>query len=362
MVTEKIFNGVRVVELAGVLAGPLAGSFFAELGAEVIKIENKVQGGDVTRQWKVPEESPETEYTAYYCAANFQKKIEFLDFTQSADLENLEVYLSQADMVISNFQKRVAEKYNLGPDQLLRRFPKMIVAQLNAYDYDDPRPGYDLVMQAETGFISMNGTEQGDLCKIPVALMDVIAAHQIKEAVLLAWIRRLSTGLGCVAHISLYKSALSALANQASNYLMAGHLPAPMGTLHPNIAPYGDVFESSDATVFMLCIGSDKQFQKMWDAFSRGKPLPENYSSNHQRLQHRKALQMSLKDMFLILPFEKIRAIFEHEGTPYSIIKNLEMVFKEKSAQEMVQFFVWPDGTTGKGVRNIAFSLSLKGS
>lgn len=355
--TEQIFSGVRVVELAGVLAGPLAGSFFAELGADVIKIENKVQGGDVTRQWKVPEESVSTQYTAYFCAANYHKKIELLDFTHGGDLEILETYLSGADIVISNFQKRVAEKFNLGPEQIASRFPKIIVAQLNAYEYDDPRPGYDLVMQAETGFVSMNGTVDGELCKIPVALMDVIAAHQIKEAVLLAWIRRFRTGLGAVAHISLYKSALSALANQASNYLMAGHLPAPMGTLHPNIAPYGDIFESSDGVAFMLCIGSDKQFQKMWDAFTSQKPLTENFKANHQRLKHRKELQVSLQKIFISRSFAEIMDLFEQEGTPYSLIKNLEMVFSENSSQEMIQSFEWPDGTIGKGVRNIAFTL-----
>ncbi len=211
--------------------------------------------------------------------------------------------------------------------------------------------------QAETGFISMNGTENGELCKIPVALMDVIAAHQIKEAVLLAWIQKLQSGEGAVAHISLYKSALSALANQASNFLMAGHLPAPMGTLHPNIAPYGDIFESSECMAFMLCIGSDKQFQKMWDAFAQSSPLPEHYKTNLQRLGNRKALQYDLQEIFKSRPFDEILSIFNQEGTPYSVIKNLKMVFDEKSSKEMIQTFEWPDGTVGKGVRNIAFSL-----
>jgi len=258
-----LLKDIVVVELASVLAGPLAGSFLAEHGAQVIKIENKRSGGDVTRQWRLKDEDENSKISAYYSSANYGKEVVTLDLGDEADYSSLLSIMEEADVVISNSQKKTAIKLQVDYGSLSVRFPNIIYAQLVAYSWDDPRPGYDLVMQAEAGFISMNGTVAGEVAKMPVALIDVIAGHQIKEAILLGLLSRYKNGKGSYSEVSLYKSAISGLANQASNYLMCGHVPKPMGTLHPNIAPYGDLVTTADKKMLILAIGSDKQFEKL---------------------------------------------------------------------------------------------------
>ena len=210
------------------MAGPLVGSFFAELGADVIKIENKLTKGDATRQWKLTTEDTEATVSAYYCAANYGKNVQLLDLSDEKERQTIDQLLAESDVVISNFQKKTAEKLKLTPEYINAKFPHLIFAQLSAYTYDDPRPGYDLVMQGETGWISMNGIDNQHMAKLPVAIIDIIAAHQMKEAVLIALLKKMKDGKGSVVHVSLYKSAISALANQASNFLMAGHIPKPI--------------------------------------------------------------------------------------------------------------------------------------
>ena len=184
MELSQILQGIKVVWVGQCLAGAF-GAVFSELRAEVVKIENIwLRQGDVTRNWKLPEESNEHGVGAYYHSANYGKKVCLLDLKSEMDKSKLYDYCREADIILSNYQKLTAEKLGVDLEKLRNINPKAILVQLNAFDYDDPRPGYDLVMQAESGFGSMCGHES-ELAKMPVAMIDILAAHQIKEAVLI---------------------------------------------------------------------------------------------------------------------------------------------------------------------------------
>ncbi len=351
------FLGLKVLDLSGILAGPLTGSFFAELGADVIKIENSLTQGDATRQWKLISETPESPYSAYYFSANYGKHTIMMDLTDAESRKTLETLIEQSDIVISNFQKKTAAKLVLLPDDIKNKYPRLIFAQLSAYDFEDSRPGYDLVMQGETGWISMNGTDMDHLSKITVAIIDVIEANQMKEAILIAMWKKLKTGKGSVVHISLFKSGISALVNQASNYLMQNHIPKPIGTLHPNIAPYGDLFTSANDIKFMLAVGSDAQFKKLWFSLTSDDKTYTKFEINSQRLKYRSELHHILQQYFGTINFASLEIIFSDSNVPYCSIKDLQQVFSNPKAMEMVHQDT-VDGMNIRSVSHIAFTIS----
>ena len=331
-----LLQDLVVVELASVLAGPLVGSFLAEHGAKVIKIENKKYGGDVTRQWKLGNEDAETKISAYYASANYGKEVIALDLVEESDYGHLISILSDADVVISNFQKKTALKLKVDYQSIVSHVPEIIFAQLVAYSWDDPRPGYDLVMQAEAGFISMNGTVSGEMAKMPVALIDVIAGHQIKEAILLSLLSKSKDGRGSYSEISLYKSAISALANQASNYLMSGHVPKPMGTLHPNIAPYGDIVITNDKKKVILAIGSDKQFEKLGKTLKLAVELLHTFRLNKVRVSKRDELMLQIRSKIEALSYNSLKLSLQNANIPFCSIAQLDEVFENPLAKEMI--------------------------
>ena len=353
---DYMIKDLIVVELASVLAGPLVGSFFAELGARVIKIENKKSGGDITRQWKLPEENVNQTHGAYFSSANTGKESIFLDLTTPNDYSELKNIISTADIVISNYQKKTAEKLKIDYHAIFEMKKDVIFAQLNAYSYDDPRPGFDLVMQAESGFISMNGTKDGELVKMPVALIDVIAGHQMKEAILLSLLER-DKNTSQLIMVSLYKSAISALANQASNFLMANHVPKPIGLEHPNIAPYGDFIVTKDEKMLIFSVGSDYQFEKLGKTLKLAEDLRYTFRHNSQRVEKRSLLMKYLQEICGKMKYEQLSILLSDSKVPFCKVNNLKEVFTDKYAQEMV-ITETKDGIENKKVRNIAFSIS----
>ncbi|MDX1912653.1 MAG: CoA transferase, partial [Saprospiraceae bacterium] len=183
---ESFFKGLKVVEFASVLAGPAVGMFFAELGAEVVKIENKTTGGDVTRGWKQATEDPASPISAYWSSVNWGKKYLLLDLGDAADRAQALEYALAADVVISNFKPSSARRMGFDAQTLRAQNPQLIYAQLNAFaDPEDESPAFDAVLQAEAGFLYMTGEANRPPVKMPVALIDILAAHQLKEAILL---------------------------------------------------------------------------------------------------------------------------------------------------------------------------------
>lgn len=357
---DRPLKGLRVVELASVLAGPLAGSFFAELGAEVIKVENPATGGDVTRQWRSADEPLEGP-SAYYVAANGPKEIRMLDLKKDGDQAALNVLLSDADIVLQNFKPSGLVRLGLDPEALALRHPHLIHVHLKGFLSDANRPGYDMVVQAETGFMAMNGAPGGDHFRMPVALMDVLAAHQMRSAALLALWQRERDGLGSYLEVWLDASGLSALANRATEYLVAGHEPAALGALHPQIAPYGETFWCRCGGQIVTAVGNDPQFQALCDLLHRpewGKD--KRFSSNPERVQHRSVLAQLMAPAFLEHSADFILAQALECGVPLGRVNPVSAALQSDSGRAMTATFE-AEGRTVQHVRQVAFKIHRNG-
>ena len=353
---NNFFKDLVVIELASVLAGPSAGLFFVECGARVIKIENEQNNGDVTRKWLNSKETP-GQVSAYYASVNQGKELKKFDLEVDSDLNELEELLKQADIVISNFKTSSAKRWNLEVGQLHKRFPSLIIGQLDAFSEDDSRVAYDIVLQAETGYLSMTGFPDNP-ARLPVPMIDILAGHQLKEGLLMALMNRYKTGKGTIVRVNLFESAIGALANQASNYLMSGVIPKAQGTLHPNIAPYGECFLCADDKALVLAIGSDVQFNKLLACID----LPElidvkRFYSNHERLKNRSELAGILNNAFKKQDRASWLKLFDENQLPCGALLNLEEVFQGKASQYIQETNI--ENCPTRAVKTVNFHIEL---
>jgi len=353
----KMIAGLKVIELATVLAGPHVGMFFAELGAEVIKVENP-QNPDVTRSWKLPLEPVESPISAYFCSVNYKKQYLKLDLKSPEGYQAIMELIRTADVVLMNFKFGDQQKLKLTDEILLKLNPKLIIGKISGFGEASDRVAYDLILQAETGYMSMNGEPGGQPVKMPVALIDVLAAHHLKEGLLVALLERMSTNRGRVVTVSLYDAAVSSLVNQASNYLMKRHVPLKMGSLHPNIAPYGEIFKTKDDKLVTFAIGSQNHFELLVkclgaEHLSKDKRFTTNQLRVENRVELQRELQQYLSAYFVQDLLEDMHALH----IPCAEIKNLKQLFKEPEAQSLVRSEKLHDKIT-KRVTSIAFKMS----
>ncbi len=331
-----MFTGLKIVELASVLAGPSVGQFFAELGAEVIKVENLLTGGDVTRSWKVPGEKAD-DRSAYFCSCNWGKKSMALDLSSTRGKEIIQKLAARSDMVIASYKPGDAESLGVSYEQLANTNPQLVYGQITGYGRDNDRVGYDAVIQAEAGFMDLNGEQDGPPLKMPIALIDILAGHQMKEGLLLALLKKEKTKQGSFVEVSLIQTAIASLANQATNWLMTNQLPMRKGSQHPNIAPYGESFETRDGKRILLAIGNDKQFRNLMMMLGHEEvaSIPA-YSSNKDRVVNRMNLNeileelISKEDSMILLPRLHSAKI------PAGTIQNLKEVFEMPEAKELL--------------------------
>lgn len=350
-------KGIKVVELASVLAGPAVGLFLAEQGATVIKIENMLQGGDITRSWKLPQEDAAAPISAYFCAVNAGKTHLFKDLSDANDLAAVHQYLQEADVLLMNFKPGDDQKFGLDRATITQKYPQIIVGVIVGFESAPNRVAYDVVVQAETGYMAMNGLPETGPLKMPVALMDLLAAHQLKQGILLALYERQQTGAGAWVTCSLEAAGISNLANQASNFLMTGAVPQPMGSLHPNIAPYGDTFTCADGKALVLAVGSDGQFQKMMRLLHVEEAATDaRLAINSARVRNRGYLQTVLKEAFLQFNRDEILAQFIAANIPAGAIRTLDEVFENPKAQALVWETI-EDGQKTRRVRTSGFSI-----
>lgn len=352
-------QNLKIVEFASVLAGPAVGMFFAELGAEVWKIENPTTGGDMTRHWRLPEESPDAPQSAYFSSVNFRKKHLFLDLAQPSDLAKAKDLVRDADVVISNFKPSSARKMGVDADSLRQLNPRLIYAQLDAFaDPEDIAPAFDVVLQAEAGFLFMTGEPGRAPVKMPVALIDLLAAHQLKEGILLALWQREQSGEGCTVRTSLFESAVASLANQATNFLMAGKIPQKMGTAHPNIAPYGDVFAAADGREIVLAVGTERQFEKLCQVLGLKNLLQKiDFQTNTTRVANRQRLNGILAKAIEQHDSDFLLKKFRTSGVPAGRIRNMAEVFDLPEAQAMILEEKIGAVFLSRRVRTVAFQL-----
>jgi crotonobetainyl-CoA:carnitine CoA-transferase CaiB-like acyl-CoA transferase len=351
---NKPFSDLVIVELAGVLAGPSVGLFFAELGAKVIKIENPKTNGDVTRSWKSPLENIEDPASAYYWSVNAGKEILFLDLTLAKDLETFYTLIKTADILISNYKLGDDIKLKVDYETLEKINSQLIYASINGFGSQNPRTAYDLILQAESGFMFMNGEKNSQALKMPVALIDLLAGHQLKEAILIALLKKYKTQLGSHISVSLFDSALASLANQATNWLIAHHLPTAQGSLHPNIAPYGELFLTIDQHQITFAIGSNSQFKNLCVILGIDLYENEQFKTNQQRVTNRDALYTLLNEKISQFTFDDLFKLCLKNEVPIGKIRNLKEVFELPEAQQMLHHFT-NNNTPLISVKSIAF-------
>jgi len=357
MLLTETFKDLKIIELAGVLAGPGVGYFFAELGAKVIKIENPATNGDVTRSWKLKTEDLKETSSAYFWSVNAFKEFISLDLSLPLQLKKFYELVKDADIIITNYKAGDDIKLKVDYPTLSKLNPKLIYASITGFGENSPRTAYDLILQAESGFMFMNGEPNSKPVKMPVALIDLIAGHHLKEAILISLLNRYKNAKGCHVSVSLFHSAIASLANQATNWLIAGHLPKATGSLHPNIAPYGELFETKDGQMITFAIGNNKQFRALCELIQyESLTQDKNYSSNQLRVNNRIQLYHLIYNYIKQFNFKELYNLCLEKEIPIGKIRDLKEVFELPEAKEMIKSFSYNKKQL-KTVSGIAFKF-----
>ena len=330
---EKI-KDLKILEFAAVLAGPLAGNLFSEMGATVIKIENSRTGGDITRNWRTESEDTSTSVSSYYAAANYKKNIVMADLRAGEGYNRVMKLVDKADVIISNFKPATASKLGVDFTTLRARNPRAIVAELIGYRSDPNRGAFDVLLQAQTGYLSMTGHPEAPFAKIPVAMIDVLAAHQLRAGILTALFQRIQDGKGRRIKVDLYGAALSGLINQGSAYLMNGDIAKPLGAAHPSIAPYGDVFYTADEIPLILAVGTDKQFISLCTILDI--KVKEAWATNAGRVRDRDALKQELLASIGKFTFKELSDALHSNQVPFAKIQNVGEALSDEQSESYI--------------------------
>lgn len=359
MSSSEVFQNLNIIDLSTVLAGPSVGSFFAELGANVVKVEHP-EHPDVTRSWKLESESVNAPISAYFSSINYRKKYLQLDLKKEKQYERLMELVSNADIVLMNFKKGGQEKLNITDKQLRSNNKSLIIGKISGFGDDSDRVAYDLILQAESGIMSMNGTPESGPVKMPIAFIDVLAAHHLKEGLLIELLQRermKKDYKGSSISVSLYDAAVSSLVNQASNYLMAEKIPERIGSLHPNIAPYGELFTTKDGKTITFAIGGERHFEILCSYLQLEELITDKeFSSVQSRVKNRSKLYDILKSRIKNKKAEDILNYMHEHHVPSGVIKDLKDVFESKDAQELVREETI-SGINTKRVTSLAFKV-----
>ncbi len=318
-------DGITVVDFSRVLAGPYATMMLGDFGAEVIKVERPGTGDD-TRQWGPPYDTAGV--ATYFNSVNRNKRSVVLDLTDAADRRRALDLVAGADIVVENFRPGTMEKLGLGYDELRNLRPDVIYCAITGFGSGGGAalPGYDLLVQAVGGLMSVTGTEPGDPTKAGVALVDVLAGLHALSGILVALAHRDRTGEGQRVDTDLFSVLLSSMVNQAAGYLGAGVVPGIMGNRHPSIAPY-QTFDTADRPI-AVAVGNDKQFKAF--AAVLGQPdLAEEprFATNPTRVANREALCALLEPALKTRGADHWYAAFTAAGVPAGPINDLAEAF-----------------------------------
>ena len=322
--------GLKVIELARVLAGPLAGQTLADLGAEVIKVESPQ--GDDTRQWGPPFiEHDGAESAAYFHCCNRGKKSVVIDFRTPEGQAQVRDLVADADILIENFKVGGLAKYGLDYDSLSALNPRLIYCSITGFGQTGPyaqRAGYDYIVQGMSGLMSVTGDPAGQPQKVGVAVTDIFTGIYACTGILAAAHQRQTTGKGQHIDMALMDVATAVMANQAMNYLATGKAPQRMGNAHPNIVPY-QVFDCADGHI-IVASGNDSQYRQ----FCALLEVPElamhpDYATNAARLQNRDALTALLTAKTTKWTKADLLAACEKHGVPAGPINDMAETFAD---------------------------------
>jgi len=358
-------SGFRVLDLSRILAGPWASQMLADLGADVIKIERPGTGDD-TRGWAppyMPDESDEpTTEAAYFHSANRGKQSVCIDISKPEGQSLIKDLVKQCDVLIENFKVDGLKKYQLDYHSLKTVNPKLIYCSITGFGQTGPyadRAGYDFMIQAMGGMMSVTGEADGEPMKIGVALADVLTGLYAANAIQSALIHQLKTGEGQYIDMALLDVQVATLANQAMNYLATGNNPKRLGNAHPNIVPY-QAFKTADGFM-ILAIGNDAQFQRFCDLSGQPELAEDDrFKQNSSRVKHRDVLVPQVAEIMLTKTTADWLDELNQRGIPCGPINDLDQVFADPQVQHrgMQQTLNHPTAGTVSSVGN-PINLSL---
>lgn len=341
-VAKGALDGLRVLDLSRVLAGPWAGQILGDLGAEVIKVERPGRGDD-TRAWGPPylsdDQGAPTSESAYYLSANRNKQSVTLDITKPDGQRLLKDLVAKSDVLLENFKVGGLKRYGLDYETLAAINPRLIYCSITGFGQDGPyasRPGYDFLIQGMGGLMSITGQPDGEPgggpVKAGVALTDITTGLYAAIAVLAAVNHRHQSGQGQHIDMALLDVQVATLANQAMNFLTSGTAPGRMGNAHPNIVPY-QTFPAADGDI-ILTIGNDDQFARFCHAAGRPEwATDERYATNAARVANRDTLIPALRQTTVMKTTEEWLRLLENAGVPGGPVNTIEQVFQDPQVQ-----------------------------
>jgi crotonobetainyl-CoA:carnitine CoA-transferase CaiB-like acyl-CoA transferase len=358
---------VRVLDMSRILAGPWAGQTLADLGAEVIKIERPVRGDD-TRTWGPPflhdKDGKPTNDSAYFLSANRGKKSVTLDISNPEGQAVIRKLAEKCDILIENYKVGGLAGYGLGYEDLKKINPGLIYCSITGFGPLSQRAGYDFLIQAMGGFMSITGEKDdkpgGGPQKIGVALSDILTGLYTTVAALSGLAQREKTGEGCHVDMALLDVTAATTANQALNYLVSGNPPQRMGNAHPNIVPY-EAFAAADQYI-IVAVGNDGQFTRFVETAGRGDlATDERFATNEARVANREILIPIIQDFLKQRPAVDWIADFEKVGVPCGPINDLGQVFAEEQIKHRGLQMELPHPVTGS-VPQVANPIRMNGN
>ena len=319
-------EGVQVLDLSRVLAGPYTAKLLSDLGATVLRVE--APWGDDTRGWGPPfTEIGDEQVAAYWTSVNLGKSIIRKNLKIKSDLQDVRKLISDSDIIIENFRPGKAEEwFEPWPD-------RAIVCSISAYGNEGPRSregGYDIVMQARSGLMSITGDENGTIAKVGVAVIDVATGLHASSAIIAALYRREKEGIGAKLTLSLWDCALDLLVNQAQNAIISGKNPVPMGSSHPNLVPYR-AYKTLDSE-FVIAVGSDEQWEKLALALRLEIPLDSDWSKNSQRVEDRKLVDAMISKSVKQLTSSELESLLD--GIPCAPVNSIKQALSDPNSTE----------------------------
>ena len=334
---QAALSGIKVVDLSRVLAGPSATQCLADLGAEVIKIE-RPETGDETREWAPPQFADGT--SAYFATVNRNKQSVTVDISTAAGQDIIKKMVADADVLVENYKVGGLKKYGLDYDSLKTLNPRLVYASLTGFGQTGPdarKPGYDYLIQGQSGLMSITGPEDGLPYKVGVAVVDLFAGLNLVIGIQAALLARTQTGVGQHVDVALLDSAIAMLANVGMNHLATGKVPPRLGNGHPSIVPY-QVFATEGAQHLILACGNDKQFAAVCAVMEQDWIADERFATNPQRVKNRAELVPLMQAVFMRKERDAWLGLFDAASVPCGPINNIAeaVAMPQVAAREMV--------------------------
>jgi crotonobetainyl-CoA:carnitine CoA-transferase CaiB-like acyl-CoA transferase len=352
-VTAAPLEGILVADFTRVLAGPLATMTLGDLGADVIKVEAPT--GDETRTWRPPETPDGT--STYFLSVNRNKRSVTLDLADPGDGRLAAELARRADVLVDNFKPGTLERFGLGAAELRAANPRLVHCSITGFGTGPgaAMPGYDPLVQALSGLMSITGPGSGEASKVGVALVDVIAGLGATVAILAALAARARSGEGQRIEIDLLSSALAALVNQASGYLNANAVPRRRGNVHPSIEPFA-TYAAADGPL-MICAGNDRQFAALATAIGAPELAADRrFATNPSRVEHREPLRKLIEGRLASAPVADWVERLRTAGVPAGPVNDVGAAFDLASSLGLEPI------EEHDGVRTVASPLGLRGT